>query len=192
MKAGLLPRLAGACPVGLRRGHRRRHRGPAAQGAAETLSRPAGRPGPDRHHRGPAPRTGLEQGQKVFIVLDQFEQWLHARRGEENTRTGPGPAAVRRRTRPVRRHGARRLLAGREPVHGRPADRAGPGPELPPWSTSSTCSMPAMCWRRSAGPSDAWNETRRKEQEAFLDQAVQGLSRTAGSSRSGWPCSPRW
>jgi formylglycine-generating enzyme required for sulfatase activity len=27
---------------------------------------------------------GLRPGQKVFIVLDQFEQWLHARRGEEN------------------------------------------------------------------------------------------------------------
>jgi hypothetical protein len=28
---------------------------------------------------------GLGPGQKVFLVLDQFEQWLHARRGEENT-----------------------------------------------------------------------------------------------------------
>src|SRR5262249_28949653 len=29
--------------------------------------------------------TGLPPGQKVLIVLDQFEQWLHARCGEENT-----------------------------------------------------------------------------------------------------------
>jgi eukaryotic-like serine/threonine-protein kinase len=28
---------------------------------------------------------GLGKGQKVFIVLDQFEQWLHAKRQEENT-----------------------------------------------------------------------------------------------------------
>jgi formylglycine-generating enzyme required for sulfatase activity len=28
---------------------------------------------------------GLPAGKKVLIVLDQFEQWLHARRGEENT-----------------------------------------------------------------------------------------------------------
>jgi hypothetical protein len=28
---------------------------------------------------------GLAAGQKVLIVLDQFEQWLHARRGEDNT-----------------------------------------------------------------------------------------------------------
>jgi len=29
--------------------------------------------------------AGLDQGQKVVLVLDQFEQWLHARRGEEKT-----------------------------------------------------------------------------------------------------------
>ncbi len=29
--------------------------------------------------------VGLSNGQKVFVVLDQFEQWLHARRGEEGT-----------------------------------------------------------------------------------------------------------
>jgi serine/threonine protein kinase/formylglycine-generating enzyme required for sulfatase activity len=28
---------------------------------------------------------GIPVGKKVLIVLDQFEQWLHARRGEENT-----------------------------------------------------------------------------------------------------------
>jgi formylglycine-generating enzyme required for sulfatase activity len=28
---------------------------------------------------------GLEAGEKVLVVLDQFEQWLHARRNEENT-----------------------------------------------------------------------------------------------------------
>src|SRR5262249_50846151 len=27
----------------------------------------------------------LEAGQKVLLVLDQFEQWLHARRSQENT-----------------------------------------------------------------------------------------------------------
>ena len=27
---------------------------------------------------------GLAAGQKVLVILDQFEQWLHARRGEEN------------------------------------------------------------------------------------------------------------
>src|SRR6202034_2541460 len=28
---------------------------------------------------------GLATGQKVLLVLDQFEQWLHANRNEENT-----------------------------------------------------------------------------------------------------------
>ena len=27
----------------------------------------------------------LRPGQKVLLVLDQFEQWLHARRGEQDT-----------------------------------------------------------------------------------------------------------
>ena len=30
-------------------------------------------------------RRVLRSGQKVLLVLDQFEQWLHAKRGEENT-----------------------------------------------------------------------------------------------------------
>ena len=30
-------------------------------------------------------RKGLGEGQKIFVVLDQFEQWLHAKRQEENT-----------------------------------------------------------------------------------------------------------
>jgi formylglycine-generating enzyme required for sulfatase activity len=29
--------------------------------------------------------SGVKRGQKVLIVIDQFEQWLHARRGEQNT-----------------------------------------------------------------------------------------------------------
>src|SRR5262249_4715784 len=29
--------------------------------------------------------VGLGQGEKLLIVLDQFEQWLHTRRGETNT-----------------------------------------------------------------------------------------------------------
>ena len=53
VKAGLLPRLARPCPFGLRRGDGGRHRSPAAQGTAETLPRPAGRPGFDRR---PLPR----------------------------------------------------------------------------------------------------------------------------------------
>ena len=48
----------------------------------------------------------LRSGQKVLLVLDQFEQWLHAqpRRGEHGT--GQRPATVRRRACPGGRDGA--------------------------------------------------------------------------------------
>ena len=133
VKAGLLPRLADQVLAGLRRGHRRRHRGPAAQGAAETLSGPAGRPGPDRHDGRPAPRAGRwARARRSSIVLDQFEQWLHAGKRRRGRRTGPGPPAVRRRAGPGGGPGAGRLLAGRDPLHGRPAHRACSRVRTPP------------------------------------------------------------
>jgi len=42
-------------------------------------------------------RGGIwKPGQKVLLVLDQFEQWLHAKRNEENTELVQAPAALRR------------------------------------------------------------------------------------------------
>ena len=49
---------------------------------------------------------GIPAGKKVLIVLDQFEQWLHAKKEETEHRTGASPAAVRRRPGAVHRHGA--------------------------------------------------------------------------------------
>ncbi len=85
VKAGLLPRLAGHVLVvyveataddteaRLLRGLRKRCSGlPAHVGLAETMA---------ALRRG----QGVPDGDKVLVVLDQFEQWLHARRGEENT-----------------------------------------------------------------------------------------------------------
>ena len=93
----------------------------------------------------------LRPGQKVLLVLDQFEQWLFARRGEENTEL---VAALRQcdgehvqaivlvrddfwlaATRFMRDLEIR--LVERE--HRRS-------------STCSTCGTPARSWRRSAGP----------------------------------------
>jgi tetratricopeptide (TPR) repeat protein len=84
VKAGLLPRLAGhvlivyveAAPEGtearLLGGLRKRCPGlPADADLAGTLA---------TLRQG----QGLQAGRKVFIVLDQFEQWLHANRGVEN------------------------------------------------------------------------------------------------------------
>ena len=56
-------------------------------------SKACGKPVPICHRRAglvdslTAIRQGrvLRSGQKVLLVLDQFEQWLHAHRGEENT-----------------------------------------------------------------------------------------------------------
>ena len=53
--------------------------------------------------------TMLLPGQKVLLVLDQFEQWLHAKRGEENTELAAA-SAMRRRACPGGCDGAGRLL----------------------------------------------------------------------------------
>ena len=50
---------------------------------------------------------GLRADQKIVIVLDQFEQWLHAHRTEQDTELRPCAAAVRQRSCPVRPDGAR-------------------------------------------------------------------------------------
>jgi formylglycine-generating enzyme required for sulfatase activity len=85
VKAGLLPRLADhvaavyveaageGTEARLLRGLRRRVPGlPADRELVDSVA---------ALRRG----EGLEAGKKVLIVLDQFEQWLHARRGEENS-----------------------------------------------------------------------------------------------------------
>ncbi len=85
VKAGLLPRLshdvmavyieatAGETETRLLNGLRKACPGlPASLGLKETLA---------ALRRG----QGLPAGKKVLIVLDQFEQWLHAKKQEENT-----------------------------------------------------------------------------------------------------------
>jgi serine/threonine protein kinase/formylglycine-generating enzyme required for sulfatase activity len=91
VKAGLLPRLAEtvltlyveATPADtearLWKGLHKRCRDAADnRGLIETLASLRRHPAA-WSHRGTAP------GRKVLLVLDQFEQWLHARRGEQNT-----------------------------------------------------------------------------------------------------------
>src|SRR5262249_22598785 len=85
VKAGLLPRLAGHVvavyveatatdtEVRLLRGLRKNYPDlPDGLGLIETVA---------ALRRG----QGMPPGQKVLIVLDQLEQWLHARKDEENT-----------------------------------------------------------------------------------------------------------
>ena len=197
VKAGLLPRLAEARAGGLRRGDAGGDRGPAAQGAAQGVPRPARRPRAwSRRWRRCGGGGRSASGQKVLLVLDQFEQWLHARQDEENTELVAGPAAVRRRARPVRSC----------------------------WcATTSGWPRPGSCatWRsdlvegQNSPPVDLFDLGHaRKVLAAFgrafgdlpehageTDQGAGGVPRpgrrrawprTARSSRSGWPCSPRW
>ena len=113
--------------------------------------------------------------------------------GGRRTPNWPRPSGSATGSRSRRRPGAGRLLAGREPLHGRPAHRASPGPELASWWTCSTRSMPGTCWRRSAGPSDDWHEDLdRRIRRRSSTRRFRVWPRTAGSSPSGWPCSPRW
>ena len=98
-------------------------------------------------------RTGrvLRSGQKVLLVLDQFEQWLHARRGEENTEL---VAALRQcdgehvqavvMVRDDFWLAASRFMEELEVELSR--DRT------PPSSISSTSATPARCWQRSGPP----------------------------------------
>jgi formylglycine-generating enzyme required for sulfatase activity len=85
VKAGLLPRLSAEViavyveatteetETRLLHGFRKRCPAlPASLGVTETLA---------ALRRGP----GIPPGKKVLIVLDQFEQWLHAKKEEENT-----------------------------------------------------------------------------------------------------------
>jgi serine/threonine protein kinase len=147
VKAGLLPRLsdhvlavsleatAGETETRLLNGLRKRCPSlPASLGLKEALA---------ALRRG----QGIPGGKKVLIVLDQFEQWLHARREEQNTelvqalrQCGGGAAAVPR-------PGARCFLAGGQPVLCAKSKSIWLPARTLPWWTCSTRTMPGKCWR---------------------------------------------
>src|SRR5262249_38241981 len=85
VKAGLLPRLAGhLVPVYVEATPDETE---ARLSRAVRKARPDPAPGPRRVEMVAALRRGkaLRTGQKVLLVLDQFEQWLFARRNETDT-----------------------------------------------------------------------------------------------------------
>ncbi len=86
VKAGLLPRLSDDVISGLRRSHAGRNRDALAAWTAEALSGFGRQPESERDTGGTAARAkGSRSARKLLIVLDQFEQWLHAKKEEENT-----------------------------------------------------------------------------------------------------------
>ena len=197
VKAGLLPRLAKhVLPVYVE-ATAGGDRGPAAAGACArrvpTCPRDSG-----LVDSLAALRRGrvLPSGQKVLLVLDQFEQWLHRQAGRGEHGTGRRPAAVRRRACPGDRDGAGRFLAGRQPVH------AGPGD--PTWSKARTSPLVDLFDPRHARKvltafGRAYGTLAREDGDDLQGtEGVPGSSRsrawprTARSSRCGWPCSPRW
>ena len=166
--------------AGLRRGDGGRDRGPAAdrpgEGAARTCPATEGlAEALAALRRG----QGLPAGKKVLIVLDQFEQWLHAEARTRNAELVRGPAAVRRRAGAVPRHGPRRLLDGGHPVHAGAGGPAGRGAELRGRRSLPGPATPRRCWRRSGGPSARLPESPPRPARAaatFLEQAVAGLA----------------
>ena len=107
VKAGLLPRLSDNVIAVYVEATAEETEARLLERPAKTLSRLAGQPGSESK---PWPRCvadrALPAGKKVLIVLDQFEQWLHASKGSGEHRTGASPAAMRRQPGAVHRHGA--------------------------------------------------------------------------------------
>ena len=195
VKAGLLPRLAEARRGRLRRGHAGGDRGPLLRGLRKRLPGPAARSwGWSR--RSPSLRRGAAGGPEGPARPRPVRAVAARHGGGEEHRAGAGPAAVRRRARPGRRPGPRRLLDGRDPVHARPGD--------PDSSRGRTSPRVDLFDRRHArqGPGGVRPGLRRLARETGRPRPPSSRRsstrrspawpRTARSSRCGWPCSPRW
>ena len=75
----------GSCSSGLCRGDPRSNGVRFAEGYPQEMPRPATGPGFGRIIGGLHDGEGLPPGRKLLLVLDQFEQWLLANRGREDT-----------------------------------------------------------------------------------------------------------
>ena len=106
VKAGLLPRLARRVISGLRRGDPRRDRDPAPERAQEKARHLAADLDLTQTIGAIRQGQGLRADQKVLLVLDQFEQWLHAHADGAEHGTGRTPCASATASTSRRRHGA--------------------------------------------------------------------------------------
>ena len=195
VKAGLLPRLAKhVLPVYVEATPEETETR-LLKGIAEGVSRSAAGTGAGRFPGGVRQGRVLRSGQKVLLVLDQFEQWLHAKRGEENTEL---VAALRQcdgehlqavvMVRDDFWMAATRFMDG-------PGDRTGPGSE----HRRRRSLRPSPCPQGADGIRDRLRELARsgratspRTSTPFWIKRSPSLPRTARSSRCGWPCSPRW
>ena len=195
VKAGLLPRLSERRDRRLRRGHGRGDGNPAAQRPAETLPWPARQPGLCKETLALLRRgQGIPPGKKVLIVLDQFEQWLHAKKDEENTelvqalrQCDGGRVQCIVMVRDDFWMAVSRFLPELE-IRLVEGQNCAAGRSLRP------ATMPGKCWRRLAEPSARCPKSQRHQQGA---KAVPRAGRVRlGPGRQGhlacaWPCLPR-
>ena len=179
----------------LRRGDRRRRpRRDCSSGLRKRCPALPATLGLERNAGGSSPGTGHPAGKKVLIVLDQFEQWLHAKKEEQNAelvqalrQCDGGRVQCIVMVRDDFWMAVSRFMRELE-------IRLVEGAELGGWSISSTATMPRGCWRRSAGPSADFPRTpaiSSKEQKHSSNKPSPAWPRKARSSACGWPCLPR-
>ena len=131
----------------------------------------------------------------MLIVLDQFEQWLHAKKDEENTelvqalrQCDGGRVQCIVMVRDDFWLAVSRFMQALE-------IRLRRRPELAGWSISSTSATPAKvlaAFGRAFGrlPDNLGQCTQRAERVPRSSRR-RAWPRKARSSRCGWPCSPR-
>ena len=112
-------------------------------------------------------------------MIDQFEQWLFARRGEQNTELVAALRQCDGEHVQAIVHGSGRFLDGGDPVHERPGDPTWSKARTRPPSTSSIFCTPARvltAFGRAYGVLPEKSSELTPEQRAFLEQAVAGLA----------------
>ena len=138
-------------------------------------------------------RRVLRSGQKVLIVLDQFEQWLHANRNEEN-------AELVTALRQCDGEHAQAIVMVRDDFW-MAATRFMDELEVDLLKGKNTAAVDLfdlrharkvlMAFGKAYGNLPERTSDISKDQDAFLDQAIAGLARTARPSPCDSLCSPR-
>ena len=134
---------------------------------------------------------GIAGGKKVLIVLDQFEQWLHAKKEEENTELvqalrqcdGERVQCIVM----VRDDFWMAVTRFMRELEIRPCGRS----ELGCWSISFRFATQRKCWRHLGGLSARCRRRASevgKDHKQFLSKPCLAWPRRARSSASGWPC----
>ena len=135
----------------LRRSDRGGNGNSAPERSAKTLSCPACQSGPERDAGGIATRARHSRRQEGADRPRSVRAMAACQEGRTKHRTGASPAAMRRRTGAVHRHGAGRFLAGRQPIHARPGNPARRGAEQCPGRSLRSGSRPKSAGGLRAG-----------------------------------------